>query len=102
MNVPFGASLVGLMFFVFLYLLVFGLFAGVAALVAPYERRLTFFLITFFFLGPLGIGFASVATTRPPRVSDTWTYRCERCGAAQNIEQGEVSADCYRCGDTLF
>ncbi len=41
--------------------------AIVAALVAPPWRRLTFFLITHFFLGPLGVGFVAVTSERPKR-----------------------------------
>ena len=42
--------------------------AGVAALVAPDDRKGTFFLITLFFLGPLGIAAAAIAQPRPPRL----------------------------------
>ncbi|KUI41812.1 hypothetical protein AU198_11650 [Mycobacterium sp. GA-1199] len=49
----------------FLAILLWWIFIGaVAAFVAPEDRRLTFFLITIFFLGPLGIGFAAVAQSR--------------------------------------
>ena len=47
----------------FLWLIV----ALVAAAVAPIGRRLQFFIITLFFLGPLGIAAAAVAQPRPPR-----------------------------------
>ncbi len=38
--------------------------ALVAAAVAPDDRRITFFLITLFFLGPIGIAAASIAQPR--------------------------------------
>jgi hypothetical protein len=87
---------------IFIWLVVFGVLATIAALVAPEGRRGTFFLLTFFILGPLGVGFASVAPARPPRAKVSWHYSCEKCGAIQNVEHGTKTADCYRCGDLLF
>lgn len=43
------------------------LFPLVAAWVAPDGRKLTFFWITLFFLGPLGIAAAAIAQPRPPK-----------------------------------
>lgn len=43
------------------------LFPTVAAVVAPDDRRWTFFWITLFFLGPFGIAAAAIAQPRPPR-----------------------------------
>lgn len=55
-------SIIAIGVLVFLWVLI----AAVAAVVAPYDRRLTFFLITLFFLGPIGIAAAAVAQPRPP------------------------------------
>lgn len=55
-GIPFGVLLIA-------WLIV----AGVAALVAPDDRKGTFFLITLFFLGPLGIAAAAIAQPRPRR-----------------------------------
>jgi hypothetical protein len=44
----------------FFWLLFFEFYGGVAAIIAPQGRRRTFLLLTFF-LGPFGVGFASVA-----------------------------------------
>jgi bacteriorhodopsin len=61
----FGLSL----FYVVVLLLVWLVSAGVAAVVSPPRRGLEFFLITFFFLGPLGCtahdGRKSRAKTQP-------------------------------------
>jgi hypothetical protein len=83
------------------WLMVFGFFGAIAAIVAPPRRRLRFFLLTLFFLGPLGIGFASIAPPVLPKVKDAWQYECERCGAWQNVPYDATSADCWRCGDEI-
>jgi hypothetical protein len=82
----------------FFWLLVSGLCGGVAAFVAPPTRRLEFFLLTFFFLGPFGVGFASVAPTRPPKVEDAMAFACRTCGIVQNVVNVEDTPTCYRCG----
>lgn len=84
------------------WLVVFGICALVAAFVAPPRRKWRWGLLTLFFLGPIGVGFAGIA---PPLVADAsgaWFYECDRCGAPQNVLHGTKSADCWRCGDTLF
>jgi hypothetical protein len=55
-------------------LLFFGCCGGVAALVAPQGRRVTFFLLSLFFLGPFGVGFASVAPPRPLKIEDAMAF----------------------------
>ena len=59
----FGAFLLTVPFV--LILIAWLIVAGVAAWVAPEGRRLTFFLITLFFLGPIGIAAAAIAQPRP-------------------------------------
>ncbi len=57
-----GSFILGLPFaVVFVLWIVCGV---VAAVVAPWDRRMTFFLITLFFLGPIGIAAAAIAQPR--------------------------------------
>jgi hypothetical protein len=56
--------------------------AIVAAAVAPRGRRGEFFLSTLFFLGPLGVGFASVAQPR------------ERYGGGSEFVKVDESSGC--------
>ena len=86
----------------FLWVVVYGICGAVAAFVSPPPDRLRWFLLTFFFLGPLGVGFAAVAPAYLRKRSDAWQYACERCGEFQNVSHGTKSADCWRCGDRLF
>jgi hypothetical protein len=80
------------------WLLFFGLCGGIAAVVAPQGRRWTFFMITLFFLGPMGIGFAAVASPRAPDVDETaQTVFCWRCDARQNVDLDADQFDCWRC-----
>src|SRR5262249_26060056 len=74
------------------------IFPIVAATVAPSTRRLEFFLLTAFFLGPLGIGFAAVAQRReikpPAGFRESFCVRCE----ARNIVAYESDYYiCWRC-----
>jgi hypothetical protein len=73
--------------------------AFVAAIVAPAGRGLVFFLLTFFLLGPLGVGFAAVATERPKPSPGMYAMRCIRCNASQNLDLEEKKFDCWRCGE---
>ncbi len=86
----------------FLWLVVFGICGAVAAWVGPPEDRVRWFLLTFFFLGPMGVGFAAIAPSGPRKREDAWQYTCECCGAVQNITHGTKTADCWQCGDQLF
>ena len=79
------------------WLLAFGISGGVAALVAPPPRRMEFFLLTFFFLGPFGVGFAAVAPSRPPKDDGAMVFACKVCGVVQNIPHSEDDPTCYRC-----
>jgi hypothetical protein len=85
------------------WILVFGFLGAIAAIVAPPRRRLRFFVLTFCFLGPLGIGFAAVAPPVPlPKVDESWEFQCDRCSAWQNVGWGEKTAECWRCTDMIF
>jgi hypothetical protein len=90
------------LFYVVVILVVLLGIAAIAAVVAPPRRRLRFFLITLFCLGPLGIGFAAIAPRGVPRLSDAWEFQCDRCGAFQNVPYDTKTADCWRCDDNLF
>jgi hypothetical protein len=88
----------------FLWLLV----AVVASLVAPDDRRWTFFWITLFFLGPLGIAAAAIAQPRTPlyvalasrpRAKERQRHVCPRCGADSDLPKGAVAFDCWRCSE---
>jgi hypothetical protein len=75
-------------------------FPVVAAIVAPYGRRTTFFVLTLLLLpGPFGVGFAAVASTRPaPPPPGKRQWFCSRCDAAQNVSAKETEFTCWRCG----
>jgi hypothetical protein len=70
--------------------------ALVASGVAPRGRGGEFFVLTLFFLGPLGVGFAAVAAPREAYVSGR-RFVCPRCTAAQYVEEGVYTFDCCRC-----
>ena len=72
-----------IVFLLVLGLVIYGICGGVAAVVAPERRRLRFFLLTLFFLGPLGVGFAAIAPPGVPALSDHWEFQCDCCGAFQ-------------------
>ena len=88
--------------FLLLWIVVFGICGAVAAFVGPPPDRIRWFVLTVFFLGPVGVGFAAVAPAHLRKQSDAWQYACERCGEFQNVAHGTKSADCWRCGDRLF
>ena len=76
--------------------------ALVAAWVAPADRRVTFFLLTAFFLGPIGLAAASIAQPRTapqnmhnPAPGRT-RYICPRCRATTDVPDGE-NFECWRC-----
>jgi hypothetical protein len=70
--------------------------AFVALSEAPRGRGGEFFLLTLFFLGPLGVGFAAVAQ-REPVVPGRHRLACPRCTAEQYVEFGVYEFDCWRC-----
>ena len=60
---------IGMLLIVGAILLLF-VFPTIAALVAPADRRVTFFVLTFFVLpGPLGVACAAIANPRPAAAS---------------------------------
>lgn len=90
--------------------------AGIAAAIAASRERSpwAFGLATFFFLGPLGVGFAlisprggvmdmwpSIPTQEPKRkvVDGRRRFECPRCGARNDIPEADTSYDCWRCNE---
>lgn len=90
--------------------------AFTAEIIAESRGRssLAFFFATFFFLGPLGPGFALVAPReyqgRPvpparapsdirPVMEGRRRFTCPRCGAANDILQADTSYDCWQCAE---
>lgn len=78
-----------------------GICALIAAGVAPRGRQLEFFLLTALILGPLGVGFASVAP--PPAVSlpGRLHFFCPRCAASNYAEVNDGEFDCWRCNQNI-
>jgi DNA-directed RNA polymerase subunit RPC12/RpoP len=67
-------------------------------------------LATFFFLGPLGVGVALLAThgemdrlpPSPPKrkvAEGRQRFTCPRCGADNDLPNANTSYDCWRCGE---
>lgn len=89
--------------------------ATAAAMIAEHRGRSTaaFFFVTFFFLGPLGPGFALIApredrgrpawprsgTTERPLAEGRRRFTCPRCGAANDIPDADPTYDCWRCAE---
>jgi DNA-directed RNA polymerase subunit RPC12/RpoP len=93
--------------------------AAVAGAIAEGRGRsfAGFFAVTFFFLGPLGPGFALLAGREykgvpigplPPRSVDPERrkvadgrrrFTCPRCGADNDIPEADTSYDCWRCNE---
>ncbi|MBP2450519.1 hypothetical protein [Mycolicibacterium lutetiense] len=88
--------------------------AIVAGLIADRRGRsgIGFALATFFFLGPLGVGVALLATrgeldgapwsaARRKLAQGRRRYLCDRCGAINDIavETVATDAECWRCGE---
>ncbi|MEO3761222.1 hypothetical protein ABGB19_23455 [Mycobacterium sp. B14F4] len=75
--------------------------AVVASGIAPLKRQLEFFLLTVFFLGPLGVGFAAVAPDRYVQgVAGRLRYMCPRCGAPQYVDADKDKFECWQCDET--
>lgn len=86
-----------------------------AAMIAEQRGRsvAAFFFVTFFFLGPLGPGFALIApredrgrparprrdTSERPVAEGRRRFTCPRCGAANDIPEAEGTYDCWRCAE---
>jgi hypothetical protein len=81
-----------------LVLLLF-VFPTVAAFVAPEGRRQLFFVLTLLFVpGPLGVGFAAIAQSRPEKELGTPSFTCVRCGArTYHVGDGDKAFVCWRC-----
>lgn len=110
----FGIGLVPLFLLFFFWVVS----ACVAAAIAS-DRGRSFggwFAVTFFFLGPLGPGFALLAQrelngvpvgpSRPPQVekkrevaAGRRRFVCPRCGAENDIPDADTSYDCWRCAE---
>ncbi|KXO89815.1 hypothetical protein AXK56_06555 [Tsukamurella pulmonis] len=88
--------------------------ATVAAMIAEHRGRsiAAFFFVTFFFLGPLGPGFALIAPRefrgRPvpagsndvrPVAEGRRRFTCPRCGAANDVPDAETAYDCWQCAE---
>jgi DNA-directed RNA polymerase subunit RPC12/RpoP len=78
----------------------------VAAVIAPADRRGTFFLITLLFLGPLGVVAAAVAQPRTPLYVQLATREpapgrmrivCARCGAESDLPAASTTFECWQC-----
>jgi len=100
------------LFPIFVVLFVWLVCAVVAGVIAQDRNRSGwgFGLCTFFFLGPLGVGVALLATRgeldQPPpssqkrRVAEgRQRFTCPRCGAESDIPNADTSYDCWRCGE---
>ena len=110
-----GDLLAGLAFLgllpIALILFVWLLTAFVAGVIAQERRRSFwgFFFATFFFLGPLGVGVALLATRAeldhaylPPKrtvAEGRQRFTCPRCGAESDIPDADTPYDCWRCGE---
>ena len=109
-----GLALLGLgLLPLFILFIVWLIAAGVAAFIADSRGRssIGFFLVTFFFLGPLGPGFALLAdrevngvpvgpaATRPKAVAGRRRFTCPRCQAENDIPDADTSYDCWRCSE---
>lgn len=102
MNGSFGlASVLSVM-------LIWVIAAAVTAVIAHQRGRnpLVFFLVTLFFLGPVGPGFALVARPdvapepEPRKVADgRRRFVCPRCGAENDIPEADTGYNCWRCGE---
>lgn len=86
-----------------------------AGMIADHRGRsgAAFFFVTFFFLGPLGPGFALIAP-REDRGRPAWPrtgaverpvaegrrrFTCPRCGATNDIPDTETAYECWRCDE---
>lgn len=110
-----GFALLGLTLLPLIVILVVWFIAAiVAAAIAESRGRSPagFFLVTFFFLGPLGPGFALLAgrevngvpvapaPAEPDKVADgRRRFICPRCRARNDIPNADRAYDCWRCND---
>jgi DNA-directed RNA polymerase subunit RPC12/RpoP len=107
-----GLTLLPLVLLFLLWLLI----AGIAGFIAMDRGRsgFGFFLVTFFFLGPLGIAVALLAAReengvpvgppveRRPIPPGRRRGECLRCGAHTDVLEKDVAAfECWQCGNKL-
>jgi hypothetical protein len=89
--------------FLFAFIVWLGLFAVlgvIAAGVAPEGRRRTFFWLTFLILGPLGVGFAAVASPRPSEpLEGTRAHYCLQCAARNLVNDADTEFTCWQCDE---
>lgn len=91
--------------------LVWFISAAVAAIIAMERNRspVLFGLCTFFFLGPIGVGIALLATrgeldqlppsAKPKVAAGRRRFTCPRCLADNDIPDADSSYDCWRCNE---
>jgi DNA-directed RNA polymerase subunit RPC12/RpoP len=117
-SILYGLAGIGIFGFL-LILVIWGVCGWIAWIVAPDDRRLTFFWLTFLLFGPLGILAAAVASPRSrddlaevvaqgvedavgrPRAKGRVRYWCARCGAQSDFVQVKDKS-CWRCGEKQF
>jgi DNA-directed RNA polymerase subunit RPC12/RpoP len=109
----FGTALAFLGLFPLLVMfLVWLISAVVAGAIADNRDRsgVGFALATFFFLGPLGVGVALLATrgemdrlppvaARRKVVDGRQRFTCPRCGAENDIPDTDTTYECWRCAE---
>jgi len=74
--------------------------ALIAAWIAPFDRRMVFFLLTAFILGPFGVMAAAIAQPRPDDglpASGRTRFICPQCRARSDIKDSATSFECWRC-----
>jgi hypothetical protein len=100
--VYFFASLSGIL--LFLLFVIWVVCAIIAAVVAPDDRRVTFFWLTFFF-GFFGIWAAAIASPRTkagrPAPPGKRRVYCIRCDAPQNIPIDATEFTCWQCSQQM-
>jgi DNA-directed RNA polymerase subunit RPC12/RpoP len=95
-------------------LFVWSICALVAGFIASDRQRSfwLFFVTTFFFLGPIGVGFALIAPrgemdrlppapvpAKRPIADGRQRFTCPRCGAESDLPNADTSYECWRCGE---
>ena len=73
--------------------------AVVACVVAPRKRAAEFFFLTLLVLGPLGVGFASVAQPRDAVARGRIPLTCPRCAARHHVPKDDGQFYCWRCDE---
>jgi hypothetical protein len=86
------------LFVILVWLAVFGLFALIAAFVAPPRRKLRWFLLTLFVLGPVGVAFAAIAPAWVPGPTPGRRMQsCITCAARTDIDKQATGFTCWQC-----